>query len=235
MSEKSSHKNIYWHLDCWIVITLLPFCIEKSGSVFLVLTLNRPKNQTLNSIWYLCILHTSILTRFPRNAFLINVSLLSSSYTCGFKDDLVFLKNGGNWNKKKLCKSILVSIRNEWQVHHKFYHISILLFVSTFVSWNCNGMWNFFCPFDFFRIFSFCKKADLICFVHHLFAFMMVLCKVNDMQLCTYLILTNHHQRAHTGLFRYVNLLIINFYVYLITRTLHNIYLCFFTMITKYQ
>ena len=40
---------------------------------------------------------------------------------------------------------------------------------------------------------------------------------VLKLTICNYLILTNHHQRDHTGLFRYVNLLIIHFHVCLIT------------------
>ena len=141
----------------------------------------------------------------------------------------LFLKNDGNWNKKNYVNLYLFQSEMNGKfitnsITFRFYFLFLL-----FVSWNCTGMWNCFYPFDFFRIFSFCKKADLNCFVHHLFAFMMAL----KLMICNYLILTNHHQS--TGLFRYVNLLIINFYVYLITRTLHNIYLCFFTIPNKYQ
>ena len=94
----------------------------------------------------------------------------------------LFLKNDGNWNKKKLCKSILVSIRNEWQVHHKFYHISILLFVSTFcileLYWNVKLLLSIRFFSDFFilqksRLKLFCPS--FVCFYDGI--------KVNDMQL----------------------------------------------------
>ena len=73
----------------------------------------------------------------------------------------------------------------------------------------------------FFEFLIKLQKSKLNFFCPSFVCFMMVL----KLMICNYLILTNHHQRAHTGLFRYVNLLIINFYVYLITRTLDNIYL----------
>ena len=94
--------------------------------------------------------------------------------------------------KKKLCKSILVSIRNEWQVHHKFYHISILLFVSTFcileLYWNVKLL----LPIRFFSDLFILQKSRL-----NLFCPPFVCLKLKLM-ICNYV--STNHQRAKLGM-----------------------------------